>query len=386
MKARYLLFAVTMLCACLAAGPVLAQVDPDPNIDPPGDPNNGVPDDPRIECTCETTPRDACTPSGHRVRLVDFEIDQMAGESVWTYQVCNEFGVDGSNCQAQQPLDYISLGLPLIGNCLGEQQLISTVQVGGFDQAQVFCETVREDNICGITGLYPEDNLAECDILEPSVLEPGECVDLELRIAGEMPTLGAGFVLAIAKVNGSPDCSRTCVQGPSCNPCSPPPPPDVDECLTRTIGFWGTHPHISQIYAPVQVCGATLDVVEADQCNSLSEALCSSGKDSKNGPYRQLIAQLTAAKLNLNASAALDGSCGEEIAERIAECEALYCSAGKKAISNSGCIEDLTAFNESQDEIAATVAPFDRPGPANPGECQEARGNGMLTLQKGCAP
>ena len=220
MKARHLLIAVTMLCACLVAGPAFAQVDP--NIDPPSDPNNGVPNDPRIECTCDTTPAEACTPSGHRVRLTNFAIDQTAGESVWSYQVCNEFGVAGSDCQGQQPLDYITLGLPLIGDCLNAQQVISTVQVGGFDQAQVLCENVLEDNVCGITGLFPEDNLAQCDILEPSALEPGECVDLELRIAGEMPTLGAGFVLAIAKVNGSPDCNRTCVQGPSCHPCTPP--------------------------------------------------------------------------------------------------------------------------------------------------------------------
>ena len=87
----------------------------------------------------------------------------------------------------------------------------------------------------------------------------------------------------------------------------------MDECLTRTIGFWGNHPHITQLYGPVDVCGATLNAVEAGTCNSLSEALCSNNKDMKNGPYRQLIAQLTAAKLNINASTALDGSCGTEI-------------------------------------------------------------------------
>ena len=380
MTGRRFLVAAAILCAGLAAGPGFAQVDP------PGDGGGGGTTDPRIDCTCETTPASACTPSGHRVRLTDFEIDQNAGESVWTYQVCNELGVIGSDCQPARLLDYISLGLPLIGDCLSEQQIISTVQVGGFDKAQVTCTNVLFDNVCGITGLFPEDNIAQCDVVAPSSLDPGECVDLELRISGEMPTLGAGFVLAIAKVDGSPDCSRTCVQGPSCNPCTPPPPPDVDECLTRTIGFWGTHPHISQLYAPVTVCGAVLNSVEAGQCNSLSEALCSSGQDTKNNAYRQLVAQLTAAKLNVAASNALDGSCGSEILERIAQCEALGCGGNKTAINASGCITDLTAFNESLDAIAATVAPFDRPGPANPEECQDARGNKMLPGIGSCAP
>jgi hypothetical protein len=203
-----------------------------------------------------------------------------------------------------------------------------------------------------------------------------------------MPTLGAGFVLAIAKVDTALDggCNRTCVQGPSCNPCTPPPPPDVDECLTRTIGFWGSHPHIAQLYAPVTVCGQSIGSVEAGQCDSLSEAICSSGKDSKDGAIRELVAQITAAKLNLNASAmAMDGSCGEAIEARIAECESL-CFASKKAISNSGCIDDITAFNESFDSVGGTVAPFDRPGPANVEECQEARGNGLLPLRGACAP
>jgi hypothetical protein len=154
--------------------------------------------------------------------------------------------------------------------------------------------------------------------------------------------------------------------------------------LTRTIGFWGTHPHIAGNYDPVYVCGSLVDG-QAAGCASTSEALCFSAQDYKqNTPYLSLVAQLTAAKLNLNATAAIfsGGLCntwgygGKGIQQWIAECEASYCTADKNAISASMCIAALTAFNESQDTgFDMTPAPFDRPGPANPKQCQDARGN-----------
>ena len=350
----------------------MAQIDP--------------PVDPRVDCTCDTTGTSSCTPNGYRVILKDFSVDQNAGESVWTYSVCNEAGMD-TGCSPSYPLDYIDFGLPMIGNCMTEGQSITMTQVGGFANATVTCESVLEDNICEITQLYSEDHISECQIVAPSTLDAGECVDLELRIAGEMPTLGAGFSLAIAKLVPFPDCSRTCIQGPSCTPCTPPPPPDVHECLTRTIGFWGNHPHITQLYAnessPITVCGQSLTKIEAGTCDSITEALCSNAKDNKNTPYLALVRQLAAAKLNLAASSGIDGSCGNEIAARIAQCEQL-CDAGKSAISNSGCIEDLDAFNQSQDDVGTAIAPFDQPGPANPEYCQDARGNHLAIGKKSC--
>ena len=54
-----------------------------------------------------------------------------------------------------------------------------------------------------------------------------------------------------------------------------------------------------------------------------------------------------------------------------------FCDANKNAISGSGCIEALDAFNNSPDTgFDQTPEPFDRPGPAQVGECQAARGNG----------
>lgn len=112
----------------------------------------------------------------------------------------------------------------------------------------------------------------------------------------------------------------------------------------------------------------------------------SPGRESKkNRAYAQLVRQLTAAKLNLAATAANGGSCSASgIEDRIAECEALYCSGNQPQISGSGCIEDLAGFNESLDTIAVTPAPFDRPGPADPRDCRQANGNGLVTGQGDC--
>jgi hypothetical protein len=339
MRGRYLLVAVGILCAGLMGVPALAQSDPDP----------------RIECTCETTPGEICTQGGHLVSLLDFQINQLEGTSVWTYEICNMLGVPESPCPVVvDPLGWIDFGLPKIGECLTAEQEIVIVQVGGFDQAQLDCSIVPDDIVCGIRpqDTFPTDRIPQCRVVSPSNLDPGECVQMELSIAGEMPTLGAGFDLAFVNETASPDCARECIVGPSCSPCTPP---DDGECLTRTIGFWGNHPHTS-------------------------------GKDNKNKQYLSLVRQLTAAKLNLNASAALDGACGPGIDARIAECEALFCGAGGRVISNSGCIEDLTDFNESQDTVGSTEPPFDRPGPAQNTECKAARGNGIAIGKRGCAP
>ena len=371
MRRRYLLVAVGILCAGLIGVPAMAQ------IDPPVDPGSG--------CSCDTISNSTCTPNGWRVILKNFQVDQNAGESVWTYSVCNETGL-GTGCDTPYPLDYIDFALPLIGSCMTEGQSISMTQVSGFANATVTCDTVTQDTICGLTSNNPANHISQCKINSPSTLDAGECVDLELRIGGEMPTLGPGFSEAIAK-GPFPDCSGSCVLGPSCTPCAPPPPPDVHQCLTRTIGFWGNHPAITQLYAnpssPITVCGEPLTKIEAGTCDSITEALCSNAKDDKNTAYLALVRQLAAAKLNLAASSGIDGECGSEIAARIAQCEQL-CDASKSVISNSGCIEDLDAFNNSQDEVGGAIPPFDQPGPANPEYCKAARGNHLAIGKKTC--
>jgi hypothetical protein len=179
-------------------------------------------------------------------------------------------------------------------------------------------------------------------------------------------------------------------------------PPDGDKCLTRTLGFWGTHPWITNDYDPVTICGNTLGCSGADDgksnpsckagsCDSIMEGLGSIPSElPSNQPYVAMVKQLTAAKLNLNATAALFGTACSSfrfqnmtIAEWIAACEDL-CAADKSTISNSGCIEALNAFNNSQDTgFDVTPSPFDRPpvddkgniSGADPSQFTAAQGN-----------
>jgi hypothetical protein len=237
----------------------------------------------------------------------------------------------------------------------------------------------EKDPSCEIEGTKGTDFVAKCDV-SGGDLDPGECVEITLEIAGEQPTLGAGVAYTVTKAG--PECTCDAIQGPSCEPCGGNG--DGDECLTRTLGFYGTHPHIAAQFLPITVCGVDQTTTDAGVCGT-SEALCTNAKDRKgNETSLSLVAQLTAAKLNLAATDQLtDGACGDweydgkTIEEWIDSCELTFCGASKQQISRSGCIEALDDFNNSLDVLADTPAPFDRPGPAQVAECQEARGNGI---------
>ncbi len=324
-------------------------------------------------CTCDNTGRSICSQQGFEITLISFTIDQNAGTSSWDYEVCNDKAPAG-DCVPPKDLSHVDIDLPGLGSCLTAAQSISLVQVGGFGNATLVCGVSEKDPSCDIFGDKGTDFVAKCDVAGGSNLDPGECVVMRLSIAGEQPTLGAGAAMTVTKAGR--DCKTDCILGPSCEPCNGG---REDECLTRTPGFWGTHPHITQNFLPVTVCGKPLTTASAGSCTSATEAMCvAPGKESKqNRAYAQLVRQLTAAKLNLAATAANNGFCGDAIAPRIAQCEAL-CGASQAVISGSGCIEDLEAFNESQDTFPVTPAPFDSPGPANPSECQQANGNGLV--------
>lgn len=172
-----------------------------------------------------------------------------------------------------------------------------------------------------------------------------------------------------------------------------------DLCLTRTPGFWGTHPGITVQYLPLSVCGKIIDETAAElgkgntaspTSDSSTEAMCESGVDAKlagvNTQYLQLIRQLTAAKLNVAASAIGGGTCasvgGVDIDALIARCDvSALCGdtgpKGGKLIAASGCIEQLDAFNNSEDTLAP-FGPFVTPGAALPEQCQKATGNGWI--------
>ena len=233
---------------------------------------------------------------------------------------------------------------------------------------------------------------------------------MTLEIAGETTGLGVGPVVVVSK--DATTCEATCGAGPSCNACQEQ---NGSDCLTRTIGFWGTHPWITNDFDPVTVCGKSLSCNGEDDgksnhscpagfCDSVMEGLGSiGGEDPKNSSYISMIKQLTAAKLNLNATAdkAPGATCsswtyqGMTIQQWIAYCDntssspgqSNMCNQGKATISNSGCIEALNAFNNSDDTgkfADQTYLPFDRPSlddygnvsGADPSQFNKAQGNG----------
>jgi hypothetical protein len=323
-------------------------------------------------CTCDTLPTGICSAQGFEITLVSHEVDGDAGVSTWDYQVCNDAGVPG-DCVPPKDLSHIDIDLPGLGSCLSLSQSMSLVQTGGFASAALSCGISEKDPSCDLFGTKGTDFVAKCDVATGN-LDAGECVTMRLSIAGETPVLGRGVATTVTKAG--PDCLADCIAGPSCSPCEQPP---EDACLTRTPGFWGTHPHITNLYLPQTVCGQSIDTVLAGSCSSATEAMCvAPGKESKGNPqYAQLVRQLMAAKLNLAATAAAGGTCDAGFSALVGQCEAL-CASDGATIDASGCIEGLAAFNESVDTFGSTPAPFDRPGPANPRECQKANGNKVL--------
>ena len=331
--------------------------------------------------SCEDLSHFVCDAAGFTFELTDEQsaAQSDSGSSTWTYEVC----VDSSLCPlpaAFRDLSHFNIVLPDVagaGGCVSEDHQITLTQTGGFAAAGLSCTGSTQDNSCGQT------EVAKCDVVSGD-LDDGECVEVELTIAGEEVDLGPGAVSVLSKA--ATNCVESPILGPSCEVCDVGGNQDPgDECLTRTIGFWGTHPHIADDYLPVTACGVDLNVFQPGSCDSAAEALCSApGFEFRSNPaYVTLLRQLAAAKLNLAATANLVsvGACasfehnGENIQEILARCDSgAICSAKKRAISSSACIEALDAFNNSQDVgFDATPEPFARPGPANPAQCRGAR-------------
>lgn len=165
-------------------------------------------------------------------------------------------------------------------------------------------------------------------------------------------------------------------------------------CITRTPGFWGTHPHVTSLFLPLEVCGVELDEVIAEEEYSATEDMCSVGKDAKDygtsNQQVQLVRQCTAAALNIAASTEGGGSCGEFVG-RFESCCSDLCNSGADAatINASGCIEDLDFFNNSEDEYfewEGSEDPFESPGPANSQYCRDSKNNGWLNPGRNYGP
>jgi hypothetical protein len=159
-------------------------------------------------------------------------------------------------------------------------------------------------------------------------------------------------------------------------------------CLTRTPGYWGTHPDVTAELLPVESCGLDLTTTEAGEEGSITEDLCSVGKDHKEygSPQEaQLVRQCAAAALNIAASEFFGGSCEESLSsERFAEC-CTACGGTGSEIAASGCIEDLDDFNNSADTLLEDSSEINlcralelSSCAADPSECQAAGGNAFV--------
>ena len=323
-----------------------------------------------------------CDPAGFTFALIGFDpaAGTTTGSSTWTYEIC----VDSSTCPPPtdfHDLSHFDIVLPDLGGlggCVSDDHQITLTQSDGEENAILSCDGSTQNQACGL------GTVAKCDI-DSGTLDDGECVQVELTIAGEEVVLASGEIAIFSKA--STNCVETPILRPSCESCDGPTGGDGGACLTRTIGFWGTHPNITDDYLAVTVCGEDLTHVDAGSCDSATEALCSSpGFEYKsNSAYVTLVRQLTAAKINLAATAdVVGGSCsdfeyeGQSIEEIITACEAL-CDANKRTISRSGCIQALDAFNNSEDTgLDVTPEPFNRPGHAEPRECRGAKLNRVV--------
>ena len=381
---------------------------------------------------CDNVPNSICSDGGFAISLTGFTPGSSSnnGTATYTYEVCSpaagvcngtvRFGescLDNSFCQKKGPnedptatcsrncavdsfrgLSHFDASFPelgvgclsatttITGSCACSTNTSGTCSVGSFGLGDGAC----------FAGDSP---VAKCDSTN---LGPGDCLTITLNIAGETTGLGTGPVVVVDKE--ATTCTASCLSGPSCACYSDSCVPAGEECLTRTIGFWGTHPWITNNFAPVTVCGKPIGCdgaatgnsspgCPAGSCTSIVEGLCSIPSElSSNQAYVAMVRQLTAAKLNLNATKALfpGATCADfsyqdqTIQQWIAFCEGL-CGANKQTISNSGCIEALDAFNNSQDAgFDVTPSPFDRPpvddfgnvSGADPTQCGNAQGNG----------
>jgi hypothetical protein len=431
MRCRGWLKTFLVVVAVLAVGglavPVGAQVTP-----PDTSVCDGV-----DECT---VPKSLCSAAGFKITLTSFQEANTANSGVasYTYQICSpaagscsndatkscldnsqcetnrcqnggpnkgtcsqddttQCSVDsdcnvGVTCSRECPTDkfnglsHFDVIFPALGgSCLGETTKVTgTCSNGNF---------VLGDGSC-FDGGTSDTFVAKCD---NTSLAAGQCLTMTINIPGELNKPGLGAAVVVDKE--ATTCTANCLAGPSCETCGGEN--GGGECLTRTIGFWGTHPWITNDYAPVMVCAKSLvcdglsdgksnPSCEFGHCNDIMEGLGSIGSESpKNSAYIAMVKQLTAAKLNLNATAALaaGATCADfrynekSIQTWITDCEAL-CGASDATISGSGCTEALNAFNNSQDTgFDVTPSPFDRPPVDDLGNISGADSSGFTGAQ-----
>ncbi len=317
---------------------------------------------------------------GFLITLLSIVDDPQSSTRTFEYEVCG----DTDSCPPP-PNGLSNFRIDLPEPCVEADQVAEVIVD---PQVLTDCDVFDNDNAPPVNMCPPPvaGDVVKCDVIPDDFGKAGECTTISIVISGEPPV---GIGLSAVGTKAGNDCQAGEILGPSCEPCDVPP--DGEECLTRTAGFWGTHPHITDLFIPIEVCGLALTTIDAATEGSAIEDLCvAPGKErrgtDKSVQQLQLFRQLAAAKLNLNATAANAGSCDETLVEALSTCgfddlaslEAALCFADGATISESGCIEAIDDFNNAQDTLQPPPAPFDSPGPADPTNCRAATGNGFV--------
>jgi hypothetical protein len=287
---------------------------------------------------------------------------------------------DGADFECQTP------GLEIIKLCLEPDTSLGIVPV------EILITNTGDADLanCVVSDeIYLEDSSCPADVGSgtPVPVSPDYIVDVPaggsaILVTGETECPAVAEACNTATVTcevvGS-DQTITVSDDDLCLPCG-------EGCLSRTPGFWGTHPHVTEKFLPLTSCGIEINNTYAYTDGSSTEDMCFGGRDFKendtSASQLQLIRQCMAAHLNIAATAVGQGSCESAypaINDTIAYCCEDLCSSGadKSVINDSGCIGMLDAFNNLPDTLDP-FGDFISPGPAQPGECRESNGNGWV--------
>src|SRR5216117_1134177 len=226
---------------------------------------------------------------------------------------------------------------------------------------------------------------AGCEISTTNA-DLGVCVQTHMFASNSTPCADTdNNVCTTAGCNGQGVCDQThmmCTLG----------------CFTRTPGFWGTHPAVTQavLGSGLPSCGLVVDTSAAATPVSATEDICSVGTDSKannTSPQQvQLIRQCMSAALNLAATAHAPqpGDCNSVfpgITQMFNTCctgTTSVCDSGQSpaSIDASGCVGTLDRFNSLETTFDIGVGQ----GPADPSACQASKNNGFLNPDRNLGP
>lgn len=146
--------------------------------------------------SCEDLSSSVCDAAGFTFELIDHQpaAESNSGSSTWTYEVCVNSSVCALPVQFHD-LSHFNIVLPELtgaGGCVSEDHEITLTQTGGFAAAGLSCTGSTQDKPCGQT------QVAKCHV-DSGELDDGECVQVELTIAGEEVTVGPGAVSVTSK-------------------------------------------------------------------------------------------------------------------------------------------------------------------------------------------